>query len=161
MPKKNDNNQEPLSTESLENILKQSRAKGLGNYLKQNADEMLDGDKPFAAYVRQVLKRTKVTQRDMFITAGITDSYGYKVLSMEKPTKNRDLIIRLCLAAHMELVEVNRALKLYGMSPLYAKISRDAALIIAFNTHMYDIADVDDMLAEYGFEPLYDYDEDD
>ena len=61
----------------------------------------------------------------------------------------------------MELLEANRALKLYGMTPLYAKIPRDAALIIAFNTRMYDLADVDDLLMEYGFDPLYDYDEDD
>ena len=161
MQKSEGDKQESLSTEYLENILKQSRSRELGKFLKQNEKEMLDDERPFTVYMRQVLKKNKVSQHDMFMTAGITDSYGYKVISMEKPTKNRDLIIRLCLAAHMELVEVNRALKLYGMAPLYAKISRDAALIIAFNTHMYNMADVDDMLVEYGFDTLYDYDEDD
>ena len=160
MPIEN-NKEEQVATEFLENVLKQSNAKGLDQFYKQNWDKMLDVERPFTAYMREILKKNKVSQRDMFMTAGITDSYGYKVISMEKPTKNRDLIIRLCLAAHMELVEVNRALKLYGMTPLYAKISRDAALIVAFNTHMYNMADVDDMLMKYGFEPLYDYDEDD
>lgn len=160
MPIEN-NKEEQVATEFLENVLKQSDAKGLDQFYKQNWDKMLDVERPFTAYMREILKKNKVSQRDMFMTAGITDSYGYKVISMEKPTKNRDLIIRLCLAAHMELVEVNRALKLYGMTPLYAKISRDAALIVAFNTHMYNMADVDDMLMKYGFELLYDYDEDD
>lgn len=161
MESRNGSPHEPLSTGSLENILKDAKAKDLGRYLKQNADEMVEGKKPFADYIKQIIEKNRITQRDMFITAGVSDSYGYKILNMEKRTRNRDLILRFCLAAHMELVEVNRALKLYGMTPLYAKIKRDAALIIAFNTHMYDIADVDDLLAEHGLDPLYDYDEDD
>ena len=161
MQNNKDKNIEAPSTEFLESILKQSRPREFGDYLKQNADGMLDNERPFTVYMRQILKENKISQHDMFMTAGVSDTYGYKVISMEKPTKNRDLIIRLCLAAHMELVEVNRALKLYGMTPLYAKISRDAALIIAFNTRMYDMGDVDDLLTEYGFDTLYDYDEDD
>ena len=161
MENRNGSPHEPLSTESLENILKDTKAKDLGRYLKQNEDEMIEGKKPFADYIKQIIDKNRITQRDMFITAGVSDSYGYKILNMEKRTRNRDLILRFCLAAHMELVEVNRALKLYGMTPLYAKVKRDAALIIAFNTHMYDIADVDDLLAEHDLDPLYDYDKDD
>ena len=148
-----------LSTEALENILKQTGPKELDRYLEQNADSLLEESQPFTRYFRQTLRKKNRTQREVFMTAGISDSYGYKVVSLEKVTRNRDLIIRLCLAAHMELREVNRALKLYGMTPLYAKIPRDAALIIAFNRHIYDMGDADAFLTEHGFEPLYDYEE--
>ena len=72
MQKPEDNKQEPLSTEYLENILKQSRSRELGKFLKQNEKEMLDDERPFTAYMRQVLKKNKVSQHDMFMTAGIT-----------------------------------------------------------------------------------------
>ena len=154
-------NQAQVPTEDLENILKQAKPHDLGAYLKENANEMIKGEQPFYNFIRDIIEKNKITQRDMFLTVGVTDSYGYKILSMEKKTKNRDLILRFCLAAHMELVEVNRALKLYGMPPLYAKTPRDSALIIIFNTHMYDIADADEFLKQYGFEPLYNYNEKD
>ena len=69
---------------------------------------------------------------------------------MEKHTKNRDLIIRFCLAGHFLLDEVNRALKLYGMSPLYAKDKRDACLIVAINNRIYELFEIDDLLLKHG-----------
>ena len=50
---------------------------------------------------------------------------------MEKHTKNRDLILRFCIVAHFQLNEINTALKLYEMKPLYAKDKRDACIIVA------------------------------
>ena len=51
----------------------------------------------------------------LFLIMSDTDStsYGSKIVTMEKHTKDRDLIIRLCLAGHFNWDETNRALKLY------------------------------------------------
>ena len=84
----------------------------------------------------------------------MTESYGSKIVTMEKHTKNRDLILRMCIAGHFLLDESNRALKLYGMNPLYAKDRRDAAIIVAVNNRIYDLADIDEILERQGSDRL-------
>ena len=73
---------------------------------------------------------------------------------MEKHTKDRDLIIRFCIAGHFNWDETNRALKLYGLNELYAKDPRDAVLIVAINNRIYNPYDIDEMLFEHGLERL-------
>ena len=73
---------------------------------------------------------------------------------MEKHTKDRDLIIRLCLAGHFNWDETNRALKLYGMSELYAKDPRDACIIVAINNRIFDQYEVDDLLEKQGMKKI-------
>ena len=92
--------------------------------------------------------------KDVYSFAGVTESYGSKILRMEKHTSDRDMIIRLCAAGHFTLLEMNRALKLYGFSELYAKNPRDACLIVAINHRIYDIYEIDRILEEHGHKKL-------
>ena len=73
---------------------------------------------------------------------------------MEKRTKDRDLILRLCIAGHFSLEETNRALKLYGMPELYSKNSRDACLIVGISNRIYRLDKIDDMLEKRGLEKI-------
>ena len=73
---------------------------------------------------------------------------------MERHTTNRDLIIRFCLAGRFSLMETNRALKLYGMSELYAKDPRDACIIVALNNRMFDLGEIDSLLTKNKLEKL-------
>ena len=73
---------------------------------------------------------------------------------MEKHTKNRDLIIRFCVAGHFMVNEINRALKLYGMNSLYAKNKRDACIIVAINNRKYNLFEIDDLLEQQGLKKL-------
>ncbi len=73
---------------------------------------------------------------------------------MEKVTKNREVIIKISLAGHILLDEINTALKLYGMIPLYAKDQRDACIIVAVNNRIYEIDEIDEILKEHNFESL-------
>nr|WP_288811038.1 hypothetical protein [uncultured Anaerostipes sp.] len=73
---------------------------------------------------------------------------------MEKRTKNRDLILRFCIVAPFQLNEINTALKLYEMKPLYAKDKRDACIIVAVNHRKYDLGDIDEMLENQGLTKL-------
>ena len=70
---------------------------------------------------------------------------------MEKHTRDRDLIIRLCVAGHFSWNEMNRALKLYGLSKLYSKDPRDACIIVAINNRVFDLYQIDTMLENRGF----------
>lgn len=66
----------------------------------------------------------------------------------------RDVILRICYAAKFSLAETQRALKKYEMPELYAKVPRDALLMIAFNERPGSILDVNDLLNQKGLQPL-------
>ena len=100
------------------------------------------------------LYEKRIKLKDVYLYADVSETYGSKIVTMEKHTKNRDLIIRLCLAGHFTWDETNRALKLYGMTELYAKDPRDACLIVAINHRKYDINEVNEMLIEQGMDIL-------
>ena len=98
------------------------------------------------------LKNIKL--KDVYSFAGVSESYGSKILTMEKHTANRDLIIRFCIAGHFNWDETNRALKLYGFKELYSKDQRDAVLIVAINNRVFDLYDIDEILLQHGMERL-------
>ena len=144
---------EEKTTGTLTSILKKAGPAALSDYLEGCSGELL-GSRPFAAYMHALLAEKGWKQRDLFIAADIPEGYGYKLLSEEKHTQKRDLLIRLFLAAHMSLREAEKALKLAGMPGLYARQPRDAVFIIAFNRGLYEIAAVDELLTSNGLEPL-------
>lgn len=142
------------TTERLEHILKSAYAFEAGKILKENEESLLGEEKPFSAYMRKLIREKRLRKQDIFIRADVPERYGYKLLSEEKHTRQRDVILRICYAAELTLEEVQRALKLYEMPPLYARIPRDAVLMIAFNRHCGSILDVNALLKEQGLEPL-------
>ena len=93
-------------------------------------------------------------QQTVFLNADIPERYGYKLLSGEKHTKQRDVILRICYASELTLGETQRALKKYEMPELYAKIPRDAFMMIMFNDRPGSILDVNVLLKRNGMEPL-------
>lgn len=110
--------------------------------------------RPFTEFMRQTFREKRITQKEIFIRADLDDRYGYKLISGEKQTPQRDMILRICLAAEFTLGETQEALVLYGMAPLYEKIRRDTAFIVAFNCRIYDIHDVDAILRENELPPF-------
>ncbi len=142
------------TTEELEKVLGNTHINETSKYLKENADELLDPDRPFADYMRKLIKEKNLFQQDIFLKADIPDRYGYKLLSEEKRTKQRDVILRLCYAAELTLEETQKALKIYGMPELYARVPRDAVLMIIFNNRPGSIIDANSYLKKNGVEIL-------
>ena len=136
-------------TEDLDELLRNMSPHGLSDFFKDNKKGNADERKGFSYFFKNTVEDKEIKLKDIYITAGVSESYGGKIISMEKHTTNRDLIIRLCIAGHFDLEEVDRALKLYGMNPLYSKNTRDACLIIAINNKMYDFSDIDELLEKY------------
>ena len=95
-----------------------------------------------------------MTQQRVFLMADIPERYGYKLLSGEKRTRQRDVILRICYAGELTLEETQRALRKYEMPELYAKIPRDALLMILFQDRPGSILDVNTLLKNKGMEPL-------
>lgn len=142
------------STNELDELLKSMAPEQLDAYYKENDKYLADDKKGFYYYFKDVLDTKNIRLKDVYQYADVSESYGSQLVSMEKHTKNRDVIIRLCVAGHFQIQEINRALKLYGMTPLYAKDRRDACIIVAINNRKFDIYEMNEMLEKQGLKPL-------
>lgn len=141
-------------TNELENTLGKTHLSDYDKYLKNNKDSMLSESNSFSTYVKELMNKKGIKQQEVFLKADVPERYGYKLLSGEKHTKQRDVIVRICYAAEFTLNETQRALRKYGMAELYAKDERDALIMIAFNERPGSIIDVNTMLKSHGLQPL-------
>ncbi len=139
--------EQKLTTE-LNSILENTHPDQINQFLKDNRRDLVDDKKAFYYYMKDTLDSKKIKLKDVYSMAGVSESYGSKILSMEKHTSNRDLIILLCIAGHFSREETNKALKLYGFNELYPRDRRDACIIVALNCEKYRLCDVDDLLIE-------------
>ena len=140
--------------ERLAQTLRRISPEELPEFLSQEKGMLITGGRPFADYMRRKLREKGVLQQNVFLAADLSENYGYKLIAEEKHTRQRDTILRLCLAAGFELREVQEALILYGMAPLYARLARDAVLIAAVQHEMYELEAVNRLLTRCGQPPL-------
>ena len=142
------------NTNDLRDTLGKTHLSDFEKFCKENEDSMNVDENAFGKYIKDILCSKNLSQQTVFLKADIPERYGYKLLSGEKHTRQRDVILRICYAAELTLDETQRALRRYGMPELYPKIQRDALLMIVFNERPGSIIDVNDLLNENGFEPL-------
>lgn len=142
--------EQSLNTNGLVDILKSASPDNVGQILAENRSALIADGKPFARYMREVLEKHGRTQKEVIEAAGFSMKYGYRLLAEERHTKQRDYILRLCFAGGFTLDETQRLLKLYGMSPLYARIPRDAVLISCLSADTTDIPEVNRILCQNG-----------
>ena len=138
-------------TADLDALLETMRPDQAAEFFEANREELADEGKAFYYYMKNAFDAKSLKLKDIYSFAGVSESWGEKILRMEKHTKNRDLIIRFCIAGHFSLKETNRALKLYGMTPLYSRNKRDVCIILAINNRIFDLSQVDDLLTGQGF----------
>lgn len=141
-------------TDELKNILGKTHLSEFDKYCKENKESLISEARSFETYIKGFLAQKKLTLQCVFVRADIPERYGYKLLSGEKHTRQRDIILRICYAAELSLEETQRALKKYGMPELYPKIPRDALLMIIFNERPGNIIDVNALLKKNNMEPL-------
>ena len=137
-------------TEQLLHILQTATKNDIPAYQADNLNTPLT----FPLYIDALIRQKHLKRQDIFQKADIPQKYGYKLLSGESHTTDRDKLLRLFIAMHLTLKETNRALTLYGLSPLYPKIKRDAILIIALNQGISSVDTVNDWLIEHHESPL-------
>ena len=140
------------TTRELENVLLNTHSENVDQVIESEGSNIFDLQ--FSNYFKDLLLQKKITQQKLFIDSDISEKYGYKILSGEKHTKQRDTILRLCYAGHFNVDETNRALTLYGMAPFYVRLKRDALLMVAFNDRIGDILDLNEYLIRNGEKPL-------
>ena len=130
------------------------RTSELSDFLEQHRGDLITSPHPFADYMRMKFREKGVLQQNVFLAADLSENYGYKLIAEEKHTRQRDTILRLCLAARFRLEEVQEALILYGMAPLHGRFPRDAVLTVAVQNGIYDLCEVNRLLESCGLAPL-------
>ena len=142
------------NTKELEEMLEKTHPSSIPEFVEMNRDEILSDDRDFMKYMNEKLKEKKLRKQDVLLNADISQGYGYKLLTEEKVTKQRDVILRICYAAQFTLAEVQQALKIYHMETLYARDARDALLMTCFNDRPGSILDLNELLAANNMKPL-------
>ena len=122
----------------------------LADFLEPHREDWITSPHPFADYMRMKFKEKGILQQNVFLAADLSENYGYKLIAEEKHTRQRDTILRLCLAARFRLEEVQEALILYGMAPLHGRFPRDAVLTVAVQNGIYDLCMVNRLLESCG-----------
>ena len=130
------------------------RLEDLPIFFKKHMEDLLTEPRPFAEYMRAKFRDKGVLQQNVFLAADISENYGYKIIAEEKHTVQRDIILRICLAAQFNLDETQKALILYGMAPLYWLLPRDIVFMAAIVHKVYDIHQVNDVLVRCELAPL-------
>ncbi len=142
------------STTELLNILGSTHPEDYQSFLQDNQESITSEANSFFNYMKELFVQKHITQQKVFLNADIPERYGYKLLSGEKHTSRRDIIIRICYAGELTVEETQRALKKYGMRELYAKDARDALLILIFHNRPGSILDVNAILKEHNLAVL-------
>ena len=141
-------------TYELEEILEKTHPSQIESYIENCTDEMLTEGRDFMRYMNEKFKEKKLRKQDVLLRADISQGYGYKLLTEEKVTKQRDIILRICYAADFTLQETQQALKIYHMSTLYDRDPRDALIMTCFNEHLGSVLDINELLLSHHMAPL-------
>lgn len=141
-------------TDELNKILKSTHPDEISGFFSENTNSLSETPDAFCSYIKSIMKKNGISQQDTFLNADVPERYGYKLLSGEKHTRQRDVILRICFGAGLTLDETQKALRKYGMPELYAKVPRDALLITILNKRPSSIIEVNRLLIKNKFQPL-------
>jgi len=139
------------TTENLMTVLDRAEPEAVRAFLQEH---FAQGQPTFVQYMDALLAEKGLKRQTVLLRADLPQKYGYKLLTGEAHTTDRDKLLRLCLAMELSLKQTQRALRLYGMSELYPKNARDVVLIAAIGRRQWDVHEVSRELAEAGLEPL-------
>lgn len=144
-----------LMDETTEDLMQVLRKAGPGEVRAFLEEHFAQGQPTFVQYMDALLEAKKLKRQEVLRRAALPQKYGYKLLTGESHTTDRDKLLRLCFAMELTLKQTQRVLQLYGMNELYPKNARDVVLIAALGRRQYDIDAVCAELRAAGLEPLY------
>ena len=142
---------EESTTGNLANILSNiDSAREMEEYLE--LPEVVNSWQSFPEYFQSLDAVKEMDSRNLISSSGLERSYYYQVMKGTR-RPGRDKVLRLCLAAGLNLKETTRALELSGNAVLYPRSRRDIILTVAVN-QMADVDDTNLLLFKYGVKPL-------
>lgn len=125
-----------------------------GDYL--NAKNIIKAEEmSFVRFIDDYISEHGLVRQTLLRRADIPVAVGYKYLTGTKHTKNRNVILRLCIAMEMSLEDVQKALQLYGMNSL-GSTGRDSIISLGIE-HRSSVDEIDDWLSGLSMEALMDH----
>lgn len=158
--KTNATNNDMLVNQSTDNKPEISFAKFIKKKRRELSIRLYGAKIPKETEDEEVPKKM-ISTKEVAGLVGIKESMFPKILNMQKPTKERDCIIAICIVLQIESDEADKALHLYNNMPcLDYSIPRECFLIELMDEHSTDdppitIQKVNKMLEENGFEKLH------
>ena len=142
---------EESTTSNLAKVLKNiDTAQEMEQYME--LPEVMNSCQTFPEYFRSLPAVQEMDTGELIRSSGLERSYYYQVMKGTR-SPSRDKVLRLCLAAGLNLKETTRALELSGNAVLYPRKRRDIILTVAVN-QMADVDDTNLLLFKYGEKPL-------
>ena len=142
---------EESTTSNLAKVLKNiDTAQEMEQYME--LPEVMNSCQTFPEYFRSLPAVQEMDTGELIRSSGLERSYYYQVMKGTR-SPGRDKVLRLCLAAGLNLKETTRALELSGNAVLYPRKRRDIILTVAVN-QMADVDDTNLLLFKYGERPL-------
>ena len=142
---------EESTTSNLAKVLTNiDSAQEMEQYLE--LPEVVNSCQTFPEYFRSLTAVREMDTGELIRGSGLERSYYYQVMKGTR-SPGRDKVLRLCLAAGLNLRERTRALELSGNAVLYPRKRRDIILTVAVN-QMADVDDTNLLLFKYGERPL-------
>ena len=80
-------------TTNLMDALQNARPSDMHEYIQEQFEE---GEPDFPGYINMLLSQKGLKRQDVLIKANLPQKYGYKLLSGESHTTDRDKILRIC-----------------------------------------------------------------
>ena len=142
---------EESTTSNLAKVLTNiDSAQEMEQYLE--LPEVVNSCQTFPEYFRSLTAVREMDTGELIRSSRLERSYYYQVMKGTR-SPGRDKVLRLCLAAGLNLRETTRALELSGNAVLYPRKRRDIILTVAVN-QMADVDDTNLLLFKYGEKPL-------
>ena len=142
---------EAKTTGDLNDILKNNRDIDIDAYSRLLEKQPYHD---YVSYMDYLIAEKKLTRKAIFQRADLPVKYGYKLLTEEARTSDRDKLLRIFIAMEMTVDECCRALNYYGLAPLYPRIKRDTIIILELHQQHGSVDTVNERLIEAGEEPL-------
>ena len=140
-----------ISTTNLLNILEQNQitAENLSDYVSEVKDTYPNRN-IFSDYIAQNSEGITTAQIIRNLSGYLSRSYAYDILN-GTTTKHpsRDVILVLCLSAHMDRRMIRRTLEAFQHRELYLKDPRDLIIATYVNNRNYNIEAINSELYEY------------
>ena len=122
---------EESTTSNLAKVLKNiDTAQEMEQYME--LPEVMNSCQTFPEYFRSLPAVQEMDTGELIRSSGLERSYYYQVMKGTR-SPGRDKVLRLCLAAGLNLKETTRALELSGNAVLYPRKRRDIILTVAVN----------------------------
>ena len=127
------------TTSRLEEIIKNLDSEGQA---EEFAAQHAVPSQLFHEYLTLYIAEKQVVVSEMISRSGISKNYVYNIINGVTKSPGRDKIIAICIAAGMNLEELNRGLKISGNNSLYPKNKRDIFIAACVNRGLTDITQI-------------------